>query len=398
MPYASLTNTIEQQHQPPSTKPIRILHVVGGMDRGGTETWLMHVLRHIDRDRFQMDFLVYSDQDYAYTDEIQALGCQILSCPTPSKPWLFAANFKRILRDNDPYDIIHVQVHLFSGYVLHLARQAGIKARIVHSHIDTSSIESTANWKRKLYSVLMKWSISKNSTAGLAASHMAAVDLFGSSWETDLRWRTLYCGVDLAPFSAPIETTNIRAELGIPMDAIVIGHVGRFESQKNHQFVIEIAAELAKLEPNMRLILVGIGSLRSAIEEQVMQMGLSEQVIFLGTRPDVPRLMRELMDMFLFPSRYEGLGLVLVEAQAAGLPCIFSDVVPPEADLVKPLLQRLSLAQTASDWAEVILAKRIDRSSISPSNALDLVSQTAFNIKVSVQELTDFYTISCGLS
>jgi glycosyltransferase involved in cell wall biosynthesis len=406
MPYASLTNTVEQQDQPASTKPLRILHVVGGMDRGGTETWLMHVLRHIDRDclrqargqRFQMDFLVYSDQHYAYTDEIQALGCQILSCPTPSKPWLFAANFKRVLQGNAPYDIIHVQVHLFSGYVLHLARQAGIKVRIVHSHIDTSSIESTANWRRKLYSVLMKWSIDKNSTAGLAASQIAAVDLFGSAWEDDSRWRTLYCGVDLAPFYAPSETTDIRAQLGIPADTFVIGHVGRFESQKNHQFVIEIAAELAKLEPNMRLVLIGVGSLRSEIEAKVIQMGLSEQVIFLGTRPDVPQLMRGLMDVFLFPSRYEGLGLVLVEAQAAGLPCIFSDVVPLEADLVKPLLQRLSLTQSASDWAKVVLATRSKQCAISQSNALDLVSQTAFNIKVSVQELTAFYNKSCRIN
>jgi glycosyltransferase involved in cell wall biosynthesis len=396
MPYASLTNTVEPQ--PLSTKPLRILHVVGGMDRGGTETWLMHVLRHIDRDRFQMDFLVYSDQHYAYTDEIQALGCQILSCPTPSKPWLFAANFKRILRDNDPYDIIHVQVHLFSGYVLHLARQAGIKARIVHSHIDTSSIESTASWRRKLYSGLMKWSIDKNSTAGLAASQIAAVDLFGSAYKHDSRWRTLYCGVDLAPFYAPIETTNIRAQLGIPAEAIVVGHVGRFESQKNHQFVIEIAAEIAKIEPNMRLVLIGVGSLRTSIEAKVIQMGLSEKVIFLGTRPDVPRLMRELMDVFLFPSRYEGLGLVLVEAQAAGLPCIFSDVVPLEADLVKPLLHRLSLTQTPSDWAKVVLATRTKQCSISQSKALDLVSQTAFNIKVSVQQLTDFYSSLYGIN
>jgi glycosyltransferase involved in cell wall biosynthesis len=399
MPYASLTDTVQQQPLSIKPKPMRILHVVGGMDRGGTETWLMHVLRHIDRDRFQMDFLVYADQKYAYSDEIKALGGRILSCPTPAKPWLFAANFKRILRDNDPYDIIHVQVHLFSGYVLHLARQAGIKARIVHSHNDTSSIESTANWQRKLYSVLMKWSIDKNSTAGLAASQMAGVDLFGSSWEHDSRWQTLYCGVDLAPFYAPIETTNIRIELGIPADAIVIGHVGRFESQKNHQFLIEIAAEIAKLEPNMRLVLVGIGSLRTAIEEKVMQMGLSEKVIFLGTRPDVPRLMRELMDVFLFPSRYEGLGLVLVEAQAAGLPCIFSDVVPPEADLVKPLVQRLSLARSASDWAKIVLATRNDdRCSISQSDALDLVSATAFNINVSVRKLTNFYVSKCDLN
>ena len=392
--------SVNSPHLPRSTaKPIRILHVVGGMDRGGVETWLMHVLRHLDRSHFQMDFLTPDDRHYAYTDELQALGSQIFPCLEPSKPLLYAANFQRILREHDPYDAIHVHIHHFSGYVLHLAQQAGIEVRIIHSHIDTSSIESNVNWSRKAYNTLMKWWIDRNATIGLAASQMAAADLLNATWQNDSRWRILCCGIDLAPFRNAIalrrayafDTTKIRSEFGIPEDALVIGHVGRFESQKNHHFLLEIAAEVAKVQPNMRLALVGIGSLRAEIEAKAVQMDLADRVIFLGTRPDVPRLMSGLMDLFLFPSLYEGLGLVLIEAQTAGIPCIFADTVPAEADVVAQLVQRLSLEQSASKWAATVLETRVDLPAIDRANALEIVSQSVFNIDVSVAELTKFY-------
>ena len=386
--------SIKSPNLPPLTKPMRILHVVGGMDRGGAETWLMHVLRQFKAcpsNLFEMDFLTPADQDYAYTDELTALGSSIFPCLDPTQPRLYATNFNRIIRDYGPYDLIHVHIHHFSGYVLWLAKRAGIKARIIHSHIDTSSIELTASWQRKLYVTFMKWLIAQNATAGLAVSRMAAADLLGAKWAQDPRWQLLYCGIDMAPFDRPIDTTNIRAEFGIPEDTLVIGHVGRFESQKNHQFLLEIAAEVAAREPNLRLLLIGIGSLRPEIEQKAAQMGLADRVIFLGARPDVPRIMSGLMDIFLFPSLYEGLGLVLIEAQAAGLPCIFADTVPEEADLVSSLVQRLSLAQSAAVWAETVLVTRADTSRIDSIDALEIVSQSVFNIDVNVTELTKFY-------
>jgi glycosyltransferase involved in cell wall biosynthesis len=390
--------SVNSPHLPLSTKPIRILHVVGGMDRGGAETWLMHVLRQINRNLFQMDFLTPADREYAYTDELQALGSQIFPCLEPTQPLLYATNFKRIVRDYGPYDLIHVHIHHFSGYVLWLAKQAGIEARIIHSHIDTSSIESTANWKRKLYVMLMKWSISKNATAGLAVSRVAAVDLFSTAWKHDPRWQVLYCGIDLKPFAETIDRASIRQEFGILADAFVIGHVGRFESQKNHHFLLEITAEIAKKDPKMRLLLIGIGSLRLEIEAKVIKMGLVDRVIFLDSRPDIPRIMRGVMDIFLFPSLYEGLCLVAMEAQAAGLPCIFSDVIAEEADIVKPLMQRISLQKSAAYWAEIVLATRDNLRSIPQSNALEIVSQSVFNIEVSVAELTKFYRTTLATS
>jgi glycosyltransferase involved in cell wall biosynthesis len=371
--------------------PVRILHVVGGMVQGGIETWLMHVLRHINRDRFQMDFLVQTDRPCAYDREILNLGSKIVSCPHVSQPWLYARDFKRVMRENGPYDIVHSHVHHFSGYVLWLAKQAGIPVRIAHSHNDTSSIEAKARWPRYLYLSLMQWWINRYSTVGLGCSRDAVADLFGETWENDPRYQVLYYGIDLSLFHNPIDLVSVRDEFSIPKDAFVIGHVGRFVEQKNHKFLLEIVAEVAKKDPKMYLLLVGEGILRTEIEQQARQIGLADRVIFAGTRSDISRLMLGAMDLFLFPSLHEGLGLVLLEAQAAGMPCVISDVVPEEANAIDSLVQRLSLTQSKSEWAEVVLAKRDRGSAIAQSDALSLVRASPFNIEKSVKQLENIY-------
>lgn len=398
MHYTDSTDIKEQNQISTKQRPIRILHVVGGMNRGGVETWLMHVLRHIDRDRFQMDFLVHTEKPCPYDDEARALGSKIIPCLSPSKPWLYGRNFKRILREYGPYDIVHSHVHHFSGYVLYLAKQAGVPVRIAHSHNDTSAIDAKAGLHRQLYLSLTKWSISWCSTVGLGCSCNAVADLFGAAWKTDTRWQVLDYGVDLKPFYDRVDSIGVRAELGIPADAFVIGHIGRFETQKNHLFLLEIAAEVAKQEQKMHLLLIGDGSLRSDIEQKVVQMGLSDRVTFAGNRSDVPRLMLKAVDVFLFPSLHEGLGLVLIEAQAAGLPCVFSDVVPEEADLVRPLLQRISLSKSASIWAEAVRSARSNASAISQRDALAIVENTPFNIAASVKKLTEVYEANLSKS
>ena len=398
MHYTDSTDIKEQNQISTKQRPIRILHVVGGMNRGGVETWLMHVLRHIDRDRFQMDFLVHTEKPCPYDDEARALGSKIIPCLSPSKPWLYSRNFKRILREYGPYDIVHSHVHHFSGYVLYLAKQAGVPVRIAHSHNDTSAINAKAGLHRQLYLSLTKWSISWCSTVGLGCSCNAVADLFGAAWKTDTRWQVLDYGVDLKPFYDRVDSIGVRAELGIPADAFAIGHIGRFETQKNHLFLLEIAAEVAKQEQKMHLLLIGDGSLRSDIEQKVVQMGLSDRVTFAGNRSDVPRLMLNAVDVFLFPSLHEGLGLVLIEAQAAGLPCVFSDVVPEEADLVRPLLQRISLSKSASIWAEAVMSARSNASAISQRDALDIVENTPFNIAASVKKLTEVYEANLSKS
>ena len=378
-------------------RPIRILQVVGCMNRGGVETWLMHVLRNIDRDRFKMDFVLHTSESCHYNDEIRSLGCRIIVSPYRPHPnrnwWNYMANFRKILEKYGPYDVVHSHLDSFSGNILRIAKQAGVPIRIAHSHNDTTIRVAEGGWVRKLYVAWLKKRIARYATVGLPCSRKAAIDLFGSQWKSDRRWQILYCGLDLEPFQAQIDSASVRAELNIPQDAFVIGHVGRFEPQKNHQFLIEIAASIAQQEPNMRLLLIGNGSLRADIEAKVAQLGLTDKVVFAGVRSDIPRLMLGAMDIFLLPSLFEGLPLVLIEAQAAGLPCIYSDVISEEADVVKSLMKRLPLSDSASKWAEVVLAHKKTNRAIEQSETLSILQNNSpFNIKFCTKSLTAIYS------
>ncbi|MGI8856819.1 MAG: glycosyltransferase [Thermomicrobiales bacterium] len=372
-------------------KPIRILHVLGMMERGGAETWLMHLLRMIDRDRYRMDFVVHLAAPQDYDDEIRALGSALIVCPHTRQPLRYAREFTRILREHGPYDVVHSHVHHYSGLVLRLAKRAGVPVRIAHSHLDASAFETQASPQRRAYLKLMRHWLDRSATDGLAASRQAAADLFGPGWEADARYRTLFCGVDLSLFGAPVCRDTVRAEFHIPQGAFVIGHVGRFTEQKNHAFLLDVAAEVVRRDANARFLLVGEGELCPAMMERAAALGLGTHLIFAGSRADVPRLMRGAMDAFLFPSRYEGLGLVLVEAQAAGLPCVVADVVPCEADIVPPLVHRLSLQQSAGAWADALLAIRDHASPVAQPAALAIARATPFDVMASWNALERVY-------
>lgn len=374
-------------HSPP---PLRVLHVVGSLSRGGIETWLLHVLRNIDRGRFAMDFLVQTDKPCPYDEEVRRLESTIHICPQPKRPWVYGPAFKRILRTHGPYDIVHSHVHHYSGLNLRLAAQAGVPVRISHSHNDTSADDRRSRGLRRLYLKIMDGWIQRYSTLGLACSRQAAASLFGPHWNADRRWRVLYYGIDLAPFHARVDRVQARAEFGIPPEAFVIGHIGRFQPQKNHPFLVQIAAALAAREPGMRLLLIGDGPLRPEIEAQVKALGLAEKTVFAGGRSDVPRLMLGAMDVFVLPSHFEGLGIVGLEAQAAGLPVVISDVVPSELDVFPQAVTRLALDRPAADWAEAILATRRGPP-LDQRQMLRDLEQGPFNIHNSVQELARVY-------
>ena len=343
----------------PRSDPMRILQVVGGLNRGGAETWLVQILGHIDRDRFHWDFLVHTTEPGAYDEEVKALGARVIPCLKPSNWIQYALNFRRILREYGPYDCVHSHVHHFSGYVLLLAAIMRIPMRIVHSHLDTRAIDQGAAFLRRAYLSWMEILIRRFATAGIAVSDNAARSLFAESWISDPRFSLCPLGIDLRPFKQHVDPQQMRSELGIPPDAFVVGHVGRFVEQKDHRFLVEIAEHLCKLEPKAIFLLVGDGPLKPEIENLVRSRGLNERFVFTGVRRDVPRLMKGAMDCFLFPSLYEGLGLVLWEAQAAGLPCVISDSIPEEADIVKERVRRLSADAKAEDWAHELQHMRL---------------------------------------
>lgn len=372
-----------------ASTPIRILQVVGGMNRAGIETWLMHVLRNIDRNKFQMDFLVHSDRKFDYSDEIKALGSRVIPCLNPSKPWAYAQNFKKVIQHYGPYDIVHSHIHHYSGFVLQLANKAGIPVRISHSHSDTKDIQLQAGVGRRVYLRLMESWIKRYSTYGLAASKKAAVALFGSNWEQDFRWKIHYCAIDLEPFKERVNKDVIRKEFNISKESFIIGHVGRFTAVKNHNFIIEIAKEVVKQDSSIKFLLVGEGPLRTEIEKLVKVLGLQSNVIFTGVRSDIPRIMRGAMDAFLFPSLYEGLPVSLLEAQAAGLPCVFSDVITDEVDIIKPLIFRQSLKEPTAKWIDILMyCKKKDRRD---NFAVPAIQVTPFNIDNCIKGLESLY-------
>ncbi|MGI9069867.1 MAG: glycosyltransferase family 1 protein [Bryobacteraceae bacterium] len=370
--------------------PLRILHVVGALKCGGIESWLMHVLRHIDRERFKMDFLVYTTESGPYHDEIRALGSQIIICPHPRRPHQFAPRFRRLLRSRGSYDIIHSHNHYCSGYVLRQAAAAGVPVRIAHSHMTGDDRPGTL--LRTLYRRLMVRWITKYATHGLACSSLAAGALFGPEWNNDGRFQVLPCGIDLSSFDSDANSLKVRAELGIPAGAIVVGHAGRFAPQKNHLFLVQIAKELAAMNPKIWFLLLGDGPLRDQIARQVAALGLTRRFVFAGVRPDVPRLMLSAMDTFLLPSLHEGLPMVGVEAQAAGLPCVFSDAITREVQVVAESTEFVPLSRSARFWAERVLAsmalKRKPR-----NEAINALREAGFCHQDSVRRLSRIYEL-----
>jgi glycosyltransferase involved in cell wall biosynthesis len=331
---------------------MRILHVVGKLDRGGAETWLVQVLRHIDRKKYQMDFLVHTTYAGAYDEEVRSLGARIIPCLSYTNPMSYARTFLRILRQYGPYDVVHSHVHHFSGYVMLLAAMGGVRVRISHGHTARLMRESARTCRRRAYDATMRHLVARFASAGIAVSQDSADALFPRDWRNSPKWSVLYTGIDLSPFGQPADRDEIRGELGIPSHAVVVGHVGRFVPEKNHSFFVEIAREFAQIEDRAFFLLVGDGELRPVAESQVQSLGLQERFKFTGVREDIPRLMMGAMDILLLPSRFEGIPLTVLEAQAAGLPCLISDVVTTECDVVSGLIERESLTVPAEAWAK----------------------------------------------
>jgi glycosyltransferase involved in cell wall biosynthesis len=380
-----------------AARRIRILHIVGGMGRAGVETWLMHILRHADHERFQMDFLVHTAQPCPYDDEVRALGGNIIPCLHPARPLSYARNFRRALAAHGRYDIVHSHVHHYSGWVLRLARRAGVPVRIAHSHVDVMPEDVAPSLLRRTYLAISKRWICCHATIGLACSGVAADALFGKAWRSDARLSLLYYGIDPEPFRADANG-SVKGELGLPANAFVIGHVGRFEEQKNHRFLLGIMREVVTAEPRTRLLLIGVGSLQPAIERRAAELGLASHVIFAGLRSDVPRVLRGAVDAFVMPSFYEGLSIAALEAQAAGVPSLLADTIAAEADVVPPLVKRLSLSQPAGVWARALLAARTAPRVLSPAEALSAFERSRFNIRRSVAELQQLYTSASAVS
>lgn len=322
---------------------LKVMHSVAVMNRAGQETFLMNLFRKIDRDAIQFDFLCSEGRAGDYDAEIEALGGHLFyPAPVTAKgQWKQIQQIRRVRQalKTHPCDVFHIHTHHAFDAVKEViaAKLAGVKTVVVHSHNTSALYHRTAH---KLSRPLLSLFSIKRFACSEAAGHW----MFCGD-----RFKVIYNGLDLdvCHYDAALRE-SVRRQMGWEGKHIV-GHVGRFNEQKNHRFLIDVFAKLHAMDGSAHLVLVGQGELEAEIRERVAQKGLTDAVSFLGVRDDVIALYQG-MDMFLFPSLFEGLGIVLVEAQACDLPCLVSDAIQREA-YASDNMTALPLSEEADAWA-----------------------------------------------
>lgn len=373
---------------------IKVLHYVNQWsEQGGVETYLRHVIHHIDRNRFTFDFFIPASGSSleGLESDLQIYGGRLIPARYSSRHPRFGHEFRNALKQYGPYQIVHAHNSHMAGPALYQAYFSGVSVRISHAHNDLSRIYEKARLFQRWYYQYMKSLVLQYSTVGVGVSASSAASLYGPNWEMDTRWRIIHYGIDLMPFCEPVNPEAIRAEFDIPKQAFVVGHVGRFHEQKNHAAFVDIASEIAQGDPDIYFLLVGDGALRNEIEHKVAQLGLSNRFRFAGTRLDVPRLMKGAMDCLLFPSLYEGLPLVILEAQASGLPCIIADTISPEVEVLPHLIQRVPLSAPVVEWAQGIRSIHGGQIDAARSQAFREFEQSSFNIVHALRNLETLY-------
>ena len=354
---------------------IRVLQCVNNMHRAGLETMLMNYYRHMDRDEIQFDFLTHRPERSDYDDEIERLGGKVYYAPR-LYPQNYAAYFsfmKLFFREHPEYQIVHAHIDAMSYLPLLAAKGAGVPIRIAHSH--STSIDRDMKYPIKQgFRLLLPTAATHRFSCGQAAGEFLfrgkdftlipnAVE--GEKYQPD-----------------PVLRAQVRAELGLA-DKTVLGHVGRFSYPKNHEFLLDIFAAAVRMNENARLLLLGAGENEAAIREKVQRLSLTDKVIFLGSQADVARFYQA-MDVFVMPSRFEGVPLTGVEAQFASLPCVFSDRVPTEVAFTEGC-SFLPLEAGADKWAEHVLACAKEEKPAA------LLTEARFDIHTAADMLADTY-------
>ena len=313
-------------------QPIIVAQIMGKWVGGGVEAVIMNYYRNIDRSKVQFDFICDEDSTNIPYDEIKKLGGRVIICPPYQKIFEYERFLIDLFKKNN-YKIVHSNINTLSIFPLRAAKKAGVPIRIAHSHSTTNKKE----WKKNLMKQALRPFSKKYATDYFACSELAGRWLFGDKTFEQGKVTIINNAIDLDKFKYDEKIRKEkRKELNINDDTLVVGHIGRFVAQKNHTFLIDIFNELHKKEKNSILLLIGQGPLMNEIKQKVEALGISDSVRFLGQRDDVSELYNA-MDLFLFPSLYEGLGMVLIEAQANGLPCIASTEVPKNARVSKKI-------------------------------------------------------------
>ena len=328
----------------------RVLCLISGMNMGGAETFLMKIYRQLDKSQYQMDFCVNVFDKCVYDDEILALGGKIFRIPSKSEN---AREFKRqltgIIKDNKYDYVLRITSNAAGFWDLKIAKKAGALRTIARS----SNTSDGDGIKKAIIHRISRFLWLKYVDVKIAPSDLAAIYTFGKKQYKQGKVSLLHNGIDLNIYHYGVNGRNqIREEFNIKSSTVLLGHVGRFSKQKNHSFLIDIFCEYEKKNKDSKLLLVGIGPLEDSIKEKVHQLNLEEKVLFVGLRRDIPQILSA-MDVFVFPSFYEGMPNTVIEAQSTGLPCIIADTITKEADITG-LVRYLPLSISPDKWVEEI--------------------------------------------
>jgi glycosyltransferase involved in cell wall biosynthesis len=375
-------------------KQIRVLQVLTSMNRGGAETMIMNYYRNIDRSKVQFDFLLHREEEGSFDKEILELGGKIYKmCPIHPLTYLaYKKKLKLFFCEHPEYKIVHSHLNALSFIILDVAARRGISTRIAHSHIAIEPFKwkylldknsELKNLIKDLIFSVLRNQVSKNATHFFACGIKAGNWLFGP--QNASKYQVIHNAIDTTKFRySEVDMIDYLGKMGVPGKKI-IGHIGRFDNQKNHGFLIDVFAELHKINSNVILFLIGEGGLKQKIENRVEEMGIKDSVFFLGVRKDIPQLINT-FDLFLFPSFYEGLPLTLIEAQAAGIPIVASDTISREVEITD-LITFLSLEKSNTEWANkinILLVKPKE-------NTISKIKEAGYDIQENAKNLEHFY-------
>lgn len=335
---------------------MKVLEVAAHLRIGGAEKVARDIRFYTDSDLYQMDYVVYDDTVEGYETELAEAGCNIYHLPEPSTGYIrYLKELYRLIKDNG-YDVVHAHAMFNCGWVAVIAKLCGVPVRISHSHsVDAQPDKSVI---QRVYEKVMQLLIVSFSTHYVGCGVKAGETLFGKN-RYHKKGITILNGIDTKKFVYSEENRNeIRKRHNIE-DSFVIGHVGHLMKVKNQSFLINLMPEILKINENAILLLLGEGEDRPELEKQIKDLGLSQKIIMTGNVTDVHKYLSA-MDVFAFPSLYEGMPLSVIEVQTNGLPCIMSDTVPKDVVLTD-LIKSLSLKDKSDAWVNALLnAERND--------------------------------------
>lgn len=376
-----------------TTKPIRSLHVLGSLTHGGLETWVMDIVRNINRDEIHIDVCVIYNSKGAYEKEFEDLGGKILRCHlNKKKPLLFYRNLKKLFA-RERYDVVHSHMYYFNGLILRAAAKANVAKRVAHIHPAEDFKKNSI--PRRLYAWVMKQMIKRYGTDFVGPTKASLEGFWGSCWQNDQSKHVIYNGIKLERFAKTRDRSIVRKEIGIPEDAHVVLNVSRYVPHKRHEYFIKVAENVLKQRPNVYFVLIGDGPLKGDIESQVSEMGIKGNFRFLSGVANIDDYFMS-SDVFAFTSCNEGFGIVIIEAAAAGLKVIAQDI-PGVREAVKACFEPILLPVEMSPegWAKTLI-DTLDSPEMSQREYAELIKSFPFKIESSILKLKEIYTNSSG--